>query len=204
MTTKSLNRMNNTRQWFPRYLLSNQMIVTRDQVGSPALSDHGPSISQQSLDGNSNILKAVHTLIVIVSARNQTSNSSRGTFIKWLKKSSDSIYSFCWVWESPILEWKWCRPSPRIMPLASWPLGIGCGHFGIKLFNEMHPMPRKLWDCQGVFWPVCPISLPPMPLSADPSWEITPNPNFLRRPPVCYSCPENPSLVLQHKHTYGE
>ena len=107
----------------------------------------------------------------------------------------------CWVWESPILEWKWCRPSPRIMPLASWPLGIGCGHFGIKLFNEMHPMPRKLWDCQGVFWPACPISLPPMPLSADPSWEITPNPNFLRRPPVCYSCPENPSICLQHKHT---
>ena len=34
MTTKSLNRMNNTRQWFPRYLLSNQMIVTRDQVGA--------------------------------------------------------------------------------------------------------------------------------------------------------------------------
>ena len=128
-----------------------------------------------------------------------------GTFLldDWTKVLMQC--SFCWVWESPILEWKWCRPSPRIMPLASLdPWEIGCGHFGIKLFNEMHPMPRKLWDCQGVFWPACPISLPPMPLSADPSWEITPNPNFLRRPPVCYSCPENPSLFLQHKHTRGE
>ena len=79
---------------------------------------------------------------------------------------------------------------PLQTPLSSWPLGIWYGHLRIKVFNATrHPMrgKGKVWDCPAE--PFLPL-LFHSPL--DP-WEITLNPNFLRRP-VCYSCLENPSL----------
>ena len=107
------------------------MIVT------PAPSWGSVIIGHQStgnhLMGNSNILKAVESLIVIAIARNQISWRIQ-IWILWMNKTKHFIEYFL----------------PLQTPLSSWPLGIWYGHLRIKVFNATrHPMRGrgKVWDC---------------------------------------------------------
>ena len=158
----------------PQNLLPNQMIVT------PAPSWGSVIIGHQStgnhLMGNSNILKAVESLIVIAIARNQISWRIQ-IWILWMNKTKHFIEYFLPL-QTPLL-----LLTPGNLIWTPQDKGLQCNAASNAWKRKSLRLPGR------AFLPLLPL-LFHSPL--DP-WEITLNPNFLRRP-VCYSCLENPSL----------
>ena len=156
----------------PQNLLPNQMIVTPAPSRQLRLGHHRPSINRQSLDGQLKHIESGWESDCYCHRTQPNILTSKFEYCEWIKLNISLNIFF--PSRPPLLL------TPGNLIWTPQDKGLQCN------------AASNAWKRKSLRLPDLPL-LPLLFHSPLDPWEITLNPNFLRRP-VCYSCLENPSL----------